>query len=98
ARFGNWINALQILVQSINIDASPYASPFDPAAHNHTTARNPSNKLKIQVLMRDGNCCNICGVTVSAENIHFDHIKPWVKGGETTLDNLQILCSACNWA
>ncbi|THU38508.1 HNH endonuclease [Niastella caeni] len=27
------------------------------------------------------------------DDIHFDHIKPWAKGGETILENLQILCS-----
>ena len=30
--------------------------------------------------------------------IKADHIKPWSKGGETTLENLQVLCSVCNEA
>ncbi|MBR3492908.1 MAG: HNH endonuclease, partial [Bacteroidales bacterium] len=44
--------------------------------------------------------CRICGVECSGglHNIHFDHIIPWSKGGETTLENLQVLCSACNEA
>ncbi|MGE4613767.1 MAG: HNH endonuclease signature motif containing protein, partial [Planctomycetota bacterium] len=28
--------------------------------------------------------------------IHVDHIVPLSKGGETTLDNLQVLCIDCN--
>lgn len=28
--------------------------------------------------------------------MHADHIKPWDKGGETELDNLQLLCATCN--
>jgi 5-methylcytosine-specific restriction endonuclease McrA len=28
--------------------------------------------------------------------LHVDHINPWSLGGETTLDNLQVLCNACN--
>ncbi len=27
---------------------------------------------------------------------HIDHIKPWSKGGETVLENLQTLCATCN--
>ena len=43
-------------------------------------------------------CC-MCG-TFSANNsevvFHIDHIVPWSKAGETTMENLQILCSDCN--
>ena len=50
--------------------------------------------------MRDGNKCRICGVICDGgiHKMHFDHIKPWSKGGETTLENLQVLCSVCNEA
>ena len=48
--------------------------------------------------MRDGNKCRLCGITVTGENIHFDHIKPWSKGGETVLENLQVLCNVHNLA
>ena len=50
--------------------------------------------------MRDGNRCQICGVKCNdgIHKIHFDHIIPWSKGGETTLDNLRVLCSDCNLA
>lgn len=66
----------------------------------HKTQRQPSNRLKIQVLMRDGNRCRLCGIKCNdgLHNIHFDHIIPWSKGGETTLDNLQVLCEDCNLA
>jgi hypothetical protein len=64
----------------------------------HKTKRLPSERLKVQVLMRDGNKCRLCGITVTGENIHFDHILPWSKGGETTLENLQVLCEIHNLA
>lgn len=48
--------------------------------------------------MRDGNSCRLCGITLTGDNIHFYHIKPWSKGGETTLENLQILCDKHNLA
>ena len=25
-----------------------------------------------------------------------DHITPWVSGGKTTTENLQMLCKSCN--
>ena len=64
----------------------------------HKTKRIPSERLKVQVLMRDGNKCRLCGVTVTGENIHFDHILAWSKGGETVLENMQVLCELHNLA
>ena len=48
--------------------------------------------------MRDGNTCRLCGITLTGDNIHFDHILAWSKGGETVLKNLQILCAPHNLA
>jgi 5-methylcytosine-specific restriction endonuclease McrA len=41
----------------------------------------------------------MCGASPAkdpAVTLHVDHIEPWSKGGTTTLDNLQTLCSTCN--
>lgn len=70
----------------------------EETAFKHTTKRKPSGRLKVQVLLRDGNKCRLCGITVTGEDIHFDHIKPWSKGGETVLENLQVLCDVHNLA
>ena len=64
--------------------------------YKHKTKRDINNRLRVQVLIRDGNKCKICGKTVTGDDIHIDHITPWSKGGETVLDNLQVLCSLCN--
>ena len=56
--------------------------------------------LRDQVLSRDGCQCTY----VSPEGIHcgspwdleIDHITPFALGGETSLDNLRVLCSAHN--
>lgn len=44
---------------------------------------------------QDGKCA-ICGKPFEISEMHGDHIKPWSKGGKTTLVNGQMLCTACN--
>ena len=58
-----------------------------------------SDKLRYQVLKRDNFKCCACGASPANDpsvELHIDHIIPWSKGGESTLDNLQTLCSKCN--
>lgn len=65
----------------------------------HRTSRNINTRLRFLVLKRDNFKCCACGASPAkdpAVELHVDHIKPWAKGGETTLDNLQTLCSKCN--
>jgi hypothetical protein len=33
---------------------------------------------------------------VADDDIHFDHVIPWSKGGSSDEHNVQLLCSACN--
>ena len=55
-------------------------------------------KLRHEVFFRDGYRCLECGRTNQDNVLHADHIKPVSKGGLTTLENLQTLCSICNHA
>lgn len=50
-------------------------------------------ELKHQVFRKYKGRCVRCG---SPENLEYDHIRPFSKGGETSLRNLQLLCSRCN--
>lgn len=106
-KFVSWRKALEAFVDFINMDElqTPEKEETETTQtvpqkeiFKHKTKRNISERLKVQVLMRDGNKCKICGCTVTGENIHFDHIKPWSKGGETVLENLQVLCAKHNLA
>ena len=57
-------------------------------------SREPIPKeIMNQVWNRDGGKCVQCG---SQENLEFDHIIPFSKGGATTYRNLQLLCQKCN--
>lgn len=51
-------------------------------------------KIKLEVWGRDGGKCVQCGAT---EDLHFDHIIPWSKGGSSnTAANIQLLCGKHN--
>lgn len=45
---------------------------------------------------RQNHKCAICGKTFEFEEMQGDHIVPWSKGGHTTPDNCQMLCTECN--
>ena len=50
--------------------------------------------VKLEVWKRDGGKCIQCA---SEEDLHFDHIIPWSKGGSSsTPDNIQLLCGKHN--
>ena len=69
------------------------------STHTVKSTRVISDKLRYQILKRDNFKCCACGASPAkdpAVELHIDHIVPWSKGGETTANNLQTLCSRCN--
>jgi hypothetical protein len=46
------------------------------------------------VLARDGRVCRYCTSVVGP--FHFDHQKPWSRGGKSTIENIVVACEACN--
>lgn len=66
----------------------------------HKTKRDINLRMRFLVMKRDNFKCCMCGrspATTPGLELHIDHIIPWSKGGETVIDNLQTLCSDCNW-
>lgn len=61
---------------------------------NISQVRFIPSSVKQEVWLRDKGQCVICG---SKENLHFDHIIPYSKGGSSLVaDNIQILCAKHN--
>ncbi len=52
-------------------------------------------KLRVHVLERDHYMCVQCRRAVGTKG-HVDHILSKAKGGEDTMDNLQVLCDRCH--
>lgn len=51
------------------------------------------SKVRAYIFERDEYSCNRCGAT---DRLAIDHIHPVSKGGTNDIENLQILCHACN--
>lgn len=65
--------------------------------------RDFSDSIKLEVIKNNlkkysgSICCEICNTKLdSIEECHFDHIYPFAKGGKSSFENCQILCSQCN--
>lgn len=50
----------------------------------------------LKVVRRDGQVCAVCKNNVLDDEIEFDHIIPFSRGGATTPENLRVLCRECN--
>lgn len=46
--------------------------------------------------MASGRRCALCGATSRERPLDIDHIIPRSRGGDSTISNLQVLCSKCN--
>lgn len=101
-RFGSWNKALQAFVDYVNSENAELETtkekPFKKA-RTRRTSRKINWRMRAKILIRDNCICSMCGASPAKDSsvvLHVDHKKPWSKGGETVLDNLQTLCAKCN--
>lgn len=65
-----------------------------PAPANPVRRRVIPTAIKLEVWKRDAGKCAVCDAT---DELHFDHILPFSKGGTSmTADNVQLLCARHN--
>lgn len=99
-RFGTWTNALQSFVKGyMDENDAELPMPIESTKGMKTEVRDVNLRLRWRVMNRDKFKCCCCGASPAIDptvKLHVDHILPYSKGGKTTLDNLQTLCSKCN--
>jgi hypothetical protein len=65
-----------------------------PVVTNSNRRRVIPTPVKLEVWQRDGGKCVMCG---AADELHFDHLLPFAKGGTSiTAENVQLLCARHN--
>lgn len=69
---------------------------FDPFAGRLLNLRVFDKRDKMVAYSKQNGMCPICKQYFQFDEMEGDHIKPWSKGGQTTLDNCQMLCKDCN--
>jgi hypothetical protein len=98
-RFSSWVHALECFVEYANASESVAPNRVESFQASRSTARDPSLRLRFKVVLRDNFSCRHCGASPAKQpgvELHIDHVLPWSKGGESTLENLQTLCLRCN--
>ncbi len=101
-RFGKWSIALKSFVDYYNSTDDAITQETEIKHFNLTnkTSRDINLRLRFLVMQRDNFKCCICGASPAKDpniELHIDHIVPYSKGGETIIENLQTLCSKCNF-
>jgi len=95
-RFGSWLKSCEAFIKHKKGDIE-----FIKLVNEKSSSRNRSinEKTRLKVLKRDNYKCVYCGKSPATDLeiiLHIDHIKPFSKGGDNTVANLQTLCSKCN--
>ncbi|WP_052714226.1 HNH endonuclease [Paenibacillus dauci] len=72
------------------------SEPLTETKELRNISRNIQRPVQFRVMKRDNQICRVCGQSVRDEDIEFDHIIPFSKGGSSEENNIRLLCSNCN--
>lgn len=103
-RYGSWNKAVMLYKKYVSMGCliplhteTKYKKRIEN--NRRIRSRSVSVYIRYQVLNRDRFRCVKCKrspATNARVKLEIDHIIPWSKGGETIIDNLQVLCRQCN--
>jgi hypothetical protein len=86
-------NGRQVFKFRLELDPEASNDSPQPQAALEPTRVIPT-PVKLAVWKRDGGRCVLCG---SSENLHFDHVIPFSRGGSSLREeNVQLLCAKHN--
>jgi 5-methylcytosine-specific restriction endonuclease McrA len=103
-RFGTWNAAIDRFTEFIQRrgkkgdKVSPHPGPL--RRKKRKRPRFVTDRLRNQILQRDHFSCRRCGRSPATELgviLHVDHVTSWDEGGDTVPENLETLCSRCNY-
>jgi len=93
-------DALGSISNELIVTDSNCQKPKQSNFTTHKTRRDINLRLRFRVMQRDKFKCCKCGKSPATDPtviIQVDHVIPWSLGGETVMENLQTLCSECNY-
>ncbi|MEZ5946163.1 MAG: DUF262 domain-containing protein [Hyphomonas sp.] len=91
-------NDLQSMVERSTL-LTRYFLQDNPDVSIKDPKRQFSSEERYVIWIRSGKQCQNQGCSKALPDLadmHADHVKAWVKGGTTTLENAQALCADCN--
>jgi hypothetical protein len=87
-------NGRQVFKFRLELDGEATAQPIKTPVGDLEQTRVIPTSVKLAVWKRDGGRCVQCG---SNDNLHFDHVIPFSRGGSSLREeNIQLLCARHN--
>lgn len=91
-------------IDNVRLRPGEYMLIDNPPTEPVRFSRRISNRLRAEVLERNGSLCQACGLGPGdryPDNkrkvvLHIGHIKDRAHGGQDTIANLKTLCARCN--
>ena len=72
------------------------AEPLTETRELRNINRSIPREVQFRVLKRENQICRECGRSVQDEDVEFDHVIPYSKGGSSDESNVRLLCKTCN--